>query len=156
MRESGEKPRAEGRHDVCFVGIRMDAVAEELKARTKRFAVAVLELAETMSLTAGAEAVKRQMIRAALGVVGNYRSACRARSHAEFTSRMGIVLDESDEAELWLDVVTERRLSPSKTLSSLLDESRQLRAIFSKAYQTARKREQAERSTPTRPVAPTP
>lgn len=121
----------------------MDALAEELKARTKRFAVSVLELAETISSTAGGEAIKRQLIRAALGVVGNYRSACRARSHAEFTSRLGVALDESDESELWLDVVTDRRLSSSNTLSSLLDESRQLRAIFSKGYQTARKREQA-------------
>ena len=120
----------------------MDPITEELKARTKRFAVAVLELAETMSISAGSEAVKRQLVRAALGVAGNYRSACRARSHAEFTSRLGIALDESDESELWLDVVSERRLSSSLSLPTLIDESRQLRAIFSKGYQTARKREQ--------------
>jgi four helix bundle protein len=111
---------------------------------TKRFAVAVLELAETMSISAGSEAVKRQLVRAALGVVGNYRSACRARSHSEFTARLGVALDESDESELWLDVVTERQLSSSRTLPALLDETRQLRAIFSKGYQTARKREQTK------------
>jgi four helix bundle protein len=118
----------------------MDQVAENLKDRTKRFAVNVLELADTLVASAAGDAVKRQLIRAALGVVGNYRSACRARSHAEFTSRLAVVLDESDESELWLDVVAERTLSTAPSLPALLDESRQLRAMFSKGYQTARTR----------------
>jgi hypothetical protein len=51
-----------------------------------------------------------------------------------------VVLDEADESELWLDVASERRLSASAKLPVLLDESRQLRAMFSKGYQTARNR----------------
>jgi four helix bundle protein len=118
----------------------VDSVAEGLKDRTKRFAVGVLELAETFVNTTGGEAVRRQLVRAALGLVGNYRSACRARSHAEFTSRLAVVLDEADKSELWLDVAAERHLSPSAKLPVLLDESRQLRAMFSKGSQTARSR----------------
>ena len=123
----------------------MDKTAEDLKVRTKRFAVAIIELAETLPHTAAGESLSRQLIRAGLGVAGNYRSACRARSHAEFTARLGIVLDEADESELWLDMIRDRKMSTSQHLSRLLDESQQLRAIFSKACVTARGRERRVR-----------
>src|SRR5205809_3180889 len=74
----------------------------------KTFALAVLEFIDTLPKTPAAETVGRQLARAGTGVVGNYRSACRARSHAEFTARMGIVADESDESELWVDVCNQR------------------------------------------------
>jgi len=78
----------------------MDQTAEDLKTRTKRFSIAVLEFIDTLPHTPAAETVGRQLARAATGIAGNYRSACRARSHAEFTARMGIVADEADESEL--------------------------------------------------------
>jgi four helix bundle protein len=119
----------------------VDRTAEDLKDRTRRFVVLVLELTDGFPQSAAGQALARQLVRAASGVVGNYRSACRARSHKEFTSRMGIVLEEADEAELWLDVVNERNLGAEALRANLLDESRQLRAIFSRAYSTARRRE---------------
>ena len=87
----------------------VDQAAEDLKTRTKKFAIAVLEFVDTLPKTPAAETVGRQLARAGTGVVGNYRSACRARSHTEFTARMGIVADESDEGELWVDVCNQRR-----------------------------------------------
>ena len=119
----------------------MDKTAEALKTRTKKFAVAVLEFVDTFPNTPAAETIARQLSRAGTGLVGNYRSACRARSHTEFTARMGIAADESDESELWLDVADERRWGDVTRRGWLLKESGELRAIFSKAYQTAKSNE---------------
>jgi len=119
----------------------MDRVAEDLKVRTKVFAVKVLEFVETLPRGAGGEAVAKQLARSGLGVVGNYRSSCRARSHAEFTARLGIVLDEADESELWTEVTADRSWGDAAQRAWLLDESRQLRSIFSKAVMTAKFRE---------------
>ena len=119
----------------------MDKTAEDLKTRTKRFSIAVPEFIDTLPHTTGADTVSRQLARAATGVVGNYRSACRARSHAEFTARIGIVADEADESELWIDVTNERAWGNETQRSQLLKESLELRAIFSAAYQTAKAKE---------------
>ncbi|MBI4484766.1 MAG: four helix bundle protein [Acidobacteria bacterium] len=119
----------------------MDRVAEDLKVRTKYFAVRVLEFVETLPRTPGADAVARQFARAAVGVVGNYRSSCRARSHAEFTARLGIVLDEADESELWTEISEDRKWGDPAMRAWLLNESRQLRAIFSKGVMTAKSKE---------------
>ena len=119
----------------------MDKTAEDLKTRTKRFSIAVLEFIDTLPHTPAADTVSRQLARAATGVVGNYRSACRARSHAEFTARMGIVADESDESELWIDVANDRKWGDPTCTAILLKESAELRAIFWTAYQTAKSKE---------------
>ena len=119
----------------------MDKTAEDLKVRTKRFAVKILEFVETLPRTPGGEALSRQLVRAGLGVAGNYHSSCRARSHTEFTARLGVVLEEADESELWLDVTREKNWGNAASRQWLVDESGQLRAIFSKACVTARSRE---------------
>jgi four helix bundle protein len=119
----------------------MDPIAEDLKDRTKRFAIAIIDFVDTLPRTTAGAARARQLTRAGLGVAGNYRSACRSRSHTEFTARMGIVLEEADEAELWIEMSCEKQWGDLGRRTRLLDESGQLRAIFSRAYLTARSRE---------------
>jgi four helix bundle protein len=121
----------------------MDKTAEALKDRTKRFVVNVLEFAETLSRTPASDAIIRQLARAGVGVAGNYRSACRARSHVEFTARLGVVLEEADESELWLDVCETKGWGDGSQRTRLLAESRELLAIFSKAFATARNNDRA-------------
>ncbi len=121
----------------------MDTIAEDLKTRTRKFAVAVLEFVDTLPRSPAAETVARQLARAGTGVAGHYRSACRGRSHAEFTARMGIVADESDESELWIDVSEQRQWGEVARRDWLLKESGELRAIFCKAYNTAKSHERA-------------
>ena len=70
--------------------------------------------------------IGKQLIRAAAGVAGNYRSACRARSHAEFTAKIGIVLDEADESELWLSVVRDVPIDTSPHVERLRQEGMEL------------------------------
>lgn len=124
----------------------MDKTAEGLKARTKRFAVAVLDFVDTLPRTPSGDAVARQLARAGLGIAGNYRGACRGRSHAEFTAKLGIVLEEADESELWLEICDDRAMGDDKRRPWLLDESGQLRAIFSRACMTARTNPKSNRS----------
>jgi four helix bundle protein len=119
----------------------MDKTAEDLKTRTKKFAIAILDFVDTLPRTPSGDAVARQLSRSGLGTAGNYRGACRARSHTEFTARLGVVLEEADESELWLDVSDARHMGDAKLRRDLLVESGELRAIFSKACTTARLRE---------------
>jgi len=119
----------------------MDKTAEDLKVRTKRFCIAILDFVDTLPRTPSGDAVARQLARSGLGVAGNYRGACRGRSHTEFTARLGIVLEEADESQLWIEVCDDRDMGEAAKRPSLLDESNQLCAIFAKACTTARIRE---------------
>jgi four helix bundle protein len=78
----------------------MDKAAEGLKARTKQFACAVLDFVDTLPRTPSGDAVARQLARSGLGTAGNYRGACRARSHTEFTARLGVVLEACTTARI--------------------------------------------------------
>lgn len=72
----------------------------------------------------------RQVLRSATSVGANYREAARARSKAEFTCKVGDSLKEIEETEYWLELLDESGCVPSGKLSELLDETRQLIAIF--------------------------
>jgi hypothetical protein len=73
---------------------------------------------------------------------------CRARSHVEFTARLGIVLEEADESELWLDVCHIKSMGEERQRTPLLAESRELVAIFSKACVTARHNDRTRQQSP--------
>ncbi|HET9867398.1 MAG TPA: four helix bundle protein [Nitrospira sp.] len=72
------------------------------------------------------------------GLTFNYRASCRARSHAEFTAKTGVVVEEADESLGWLEFMDAARLLPSSQLQPLITEARELVAIFSASYGTAR------------------
>ncbi len=75
---------------------------DELKQRTKQFALRAIHLVDALPNSIVAHSIGNQFLRSASSVAANYRSACRARSKAEFISKLGIVLEESDESEFWL------------------------------------------------------
>ena len=135
-------------------GRAMNQQAEALKERTRRFALDVIALARTLVRNAEGDTIRRQLVRAATGVAANYRSTCRARSHDEFIARIGIVLEEADEAELWLGIIAQAPLSDSPQLERLCDESRQLRAIFSQSSRTAQSRSRKRRPQSNNPSNP--
>jgi len=72
-------------------------------------------------------------------VGANYRAACRARSRREFVAKLGIVEEETDEAQFWLDIAAERALADPDRISALSDEARQLVAIVVSSIRTARR-----------------
>ena len=116
----------------------MSETADQLKKRTMRFALDVCALIRDLPAFEPAPTAQRQLARAATGVAFNYRATCRARSHAEFTARMGVVAEEADESQGWLEFVEAAELIKSATLTRLIAEATELAAITSAAYGTAR------------------
>jgi four helix bundle protein len=117
----------------------MNSQAEKLRQRVKHFAVRVVRFVRTLPREPAGDAIGRQLVRSGTGVSSNYRAACRARSRAEFIAKLGIVVEEADEAEHWVEVIYESRLSSGPELEWLQSESRKLRAIFTASASTARK-----------------
>lgn len=105
--------------------------AETLKLRTKKFALAVLKLYQAMPKRGEYLIIGNQLLRAATSVASNYRAACRARSKAEFFSKISIVVEEADESLFGLEVLLEGNLMPENGLSPLIKEATEITAIVS-------------------------
>ena len=125
---------------------RVPSPADLLSERAERFAVRVLKFVRTFPREPAADGVARQLARSGPGVSSNYRSTRRARSRAEFIARLGVVVDEADETEHWLSVLKKSELASGSELEWLLQESGELRAIFSKSLMTARQNHQILKS----------
>ena len=113
---------------------------EELRLRTKRYAVAILKFCNALPRTPTLDTISRQLTKAGTAIGANYSATCRSRSTAEFVARMGIVMEEADESGYWLDILDGSGLSADRRLQELLSEAHELSAIFSASYQTARRR----------------
>jgi len=104
---------------------------DELKQRTKAFAVRVMKLVDHLPRSNRGRVLGDQLLRSGTSVAANYRAACRARSTAEFISKLGNVLEESDESALCMELIIEDEMLPAKRVESLLTEANELTAIFS-------------------------
>ena len=113
---------------------------EELRARTKLFALRVVKLYRSLPRTADAQVMGKQLLRCGTSVAANYRASCRARSRAEFVVRIGIVAEEADESGFWLEMLVDAEIVRIDLLKDLLRESKELTAIFTATQQTTRKR----------------
>src|SRR3954469_15672425 len=101
-----------------------------LQARTKAFALRVLQLVEHLPKTSGGRVLANQLARSATSVGANYRAACRSRSRAEFAAKLGIVAEEADETAYWLELLRDANLLTEAKLFELLREANELTAIF--------------------------
>src|SRR5437016_2085785 len=111
----------------------------DLKDRTREFALAVVQLVEDMPHGRTADVIARQLLRAGTSVGANYRAACRARSRREFIAKMGIVEEEADEAQFWLELIVERGMLDESRVASLRSEAAQVVAIAVASIRTARR-----------------
>jgi four helix bundle protein len=109
----------------------------ELQQRTKDFALRVLKLIEQLPNTIGGRVLANQVARSATSVGANYRTACRARSRAEFASKLGTVAEEADESLYWLELIRDGNFVPEKKLASLVSEADELTAIFTAGRRTS-------------------
>jgi four helix bundle protein len=110
----------------------------ELKARTKTFALRIIKLTRAIPKNDdAARAIAEQIVRSGTSAAANYRASCRARSRAEFVSKIGTVEEESDETALWLELLIESGIMPAKKLSALLEEANALTAIMAASRKTA-------------------
>jgi four helix bundle protein len=111
---------------------------EELRKRTMQFALRVVRLFRSLPSSAEARVVGQQLLRSGTSVAANYRSVCKARSRADFISKLGIVEEEVDESVFWLEFLVEAQLMPRKRMSDLIGEAKQLTAIFGASRKTAK------------------
>ncbi len=111
---------------------------EDMKKRTKAFAVRIIKFYKRLPRTDEARVLGRQVLRSGTSVAANYRAVCRAKSRADFISKMGTVVEESDESLLWLELFEEAELISAEKLKGLKHEAEELLRIFSRALNTAR------------------
>jgi four helix bundle protein len=112
---------------------------EELKARTKRFALAIIKLVNELPNNKAGNTIGGQLIRSGTSVASNYRSACRARSSADFISKITVVEEECDESLFWLELIEESGiLKNNESTIVLKKEANELTAIFTATGKTSR------------------
>lgn len=111
---------------------------KELKIRTKKFAIDILNFIDQLPNRRSANIIGNQLGRSAASVAANYRAACRGRSHAEFVAKIGIVEEEADESVFWLDIRPDTKNASQESVDPLLKEARELTAIFTAASKTAK------------------
>lgn len=111
---------------------------DEMKRRTKAFAVKVVKFAESLPRGRAIDRLVRQLVDCSTSVGSNYRAACTARSKAEFTSKLQISLEEADESQYWLEVLNEAGYSGGPLHEELYMEAKELTAILMSGVKTAR------------------
>jgi four helix bundle protein len=114
--------------------------AEGLKNRTKEFAHRCVKLSLALPEGFLGNHIRRQLIRCATSVASNYRATCLAQSRATFLSKLSIVLEEADESIFWMEFLVDEHQLEKHLVDPLLEEARELAAIFVAARKTARNR----------------
>ena len=113
--------------------------AEEMKKRTKAFALKIIQLVDKLPPGMIKSVVGRQLLKSGTSVGANYRAACRARSVADFISKMGIVEEEADESIYWLELLVDSGTLAAEKAESLITEADEILAITVSSIRTARR-----------------
>lgn len=112
--------------------------SETLKRRTQQFALRVVRAVEALPNGRASNVIGNQLLRSATSVAANYRAACRAKSAADFMSKMGTVEEEADESMFWMELLQESGLADGNEIRELMLEADQLVAIAVASIKTAR------------------
>lgn len=112
---------------------------QELQDRTKQFALRIIRLSQALPKSMAGQVLGSQLLRAGTSVRANYRSACRARSKAEFLAKLGIVEEEADESGYWMELIIESGLKKIALVEPLLAEADALTAIMAASRKTTRR-----------------
>ncbi len=111
---------------------------EEFKQRTKAFAVRVIKLVDSLPNARSTNAIANQLVRAGMSVGANYRAACRAKSKADFVSKLGTVEEEADETLYWMELLIEAGKVKAGRLTGLMKEAGEILAMVCASINTAR------------------
>jgi four helix bundle protein len=109
---------------------------EKFRNRTKKFVVDNIKLYRLLPKTEEARIVGKQLLRSSSSVGSNYRAACRARSRAEFHSKISIVIEEADESVFWMEVMIDAEILTRNELNSLMTEGNEILKVTSSARKT--------------------
>ena len=114
--------------------------ADELRDRTKRFAIRIVNLFRSLPRREEARVIGQQVLRSGTSVAANYRAVCRARSKAEFIAKMGLVVEENDETIFWLELLVDCGIVRRERMNALIQEAGELLSIFAASQRTAKLR----------------
>jgi four helix bundle protein len=112
--------------------------SEDMKTRTRAFALRIIRLAESLPNTSTSYVIRNQMLRCGSSVGANYRAACRAKSKADFISKMGIVEEEADETIYWIELLIDADILKRPLVTDLLNEADQILSIVVSSIKTAK------------------
>jgi four helix bundle protein len=121
--------------------------AEDLKQRTKEFAMRVLRLVAALPPTIEGNAIRGQLVRSGTSVGANYRAACRSRSRVEFIAKLGVVEEEADESAFWLEIIIAGSLLKENQVKPLLTEANELTKIMASSRISASRKVRANRQS---------
>ncbi len=110
---------------------------EDLQKRTKSFAVRIVKLVQYFHNDAASKVIGNQLLRSATSVAANYRAACKAKSIRDFISKLGIVIEEADESQFWLELLIDCEMIKSASIADLLKEAREITAIMVASKRTS-------------------
>jgi four helix bundle protein len=112
---------------------------QDLKLRTKRFALEVIKFCENLPKDDTCKTLGRQLLRSGTSVAANYRAVCRAKSKPDFISKFATVLEEADESAFWIELLVDSGKMSDERATSILKEANELIAIAVSSINTARK-----------------
>ncbi len=112
--------------------------SEELKVRTKKYSLSIIDIVEQLPITVTTKIIAYQIAKSGTSVGANYRAVCRARSDKEFISKMEIVLEEADETLFWLEIIAEKNWLDKSIIKPLWKEGNELTAIFVSSLKTVK------------------
>jgi four helix bundle protein len=112
--------------------------ARQLQDRTKKFAVRIVNAFARLPKDEAARVIGRQFLRSGTSLAANYRASCRARSTADFVSKISVVTEEADETLFWFEILVESELIRVTTVEALMLECEELLKIFSASLATAK------------------
>lgn len=121
--------------------------ATKMQQRTKGFAVQIVKFFGKLPKTDEARVLGRQLLRAGTSVAANYGAVCRAKPDADFISKMGTVVEETDETLLWLELLEDTGICAPRLVESLKAESDELLRVFSTSLNTAKRNAGRSRCT---------
>ena len=117
----------------------MITAPDQLRDRTKKFAVRVIRLCQALPKSSEGQVIAKQLLRAGTSVGANYRAACRSRSKAEWLAKLGVVIEEADESMYWMELVSELKLMKPELIGPLYQEAEELTRICVSSRQTSRR-----------------
>lgn len=110
--------------------------ADKFRKRTKAFVIDVINLYRQLPRNTEAQIVGKQLLRSGSSVGANYRAACRARSQAEFHSKLCIVVEETDESIFWMEILIDSQTIEAEKVNSLMSEANEILKVVSSARKT--------------------
>ena len=123
-----------------MAGDALDEKTTVMRTRTKQYALRIIRLFGSLKKDTGAQVLGKQMLRSGTSVGAHYREACRARSVAEFVSKMEGGLQELDETAYWLELLVESGIVSERRLAALLTETDELLRMFIASVNTSKRK----------------